>query len=155
MYLKDVTQEQLTEFFINDPELCYLGLDDDTLSHLYHNKEYLMSPVSFYQGVFKDDVLAAVMKFEKFSELAVNCHMYLSSKYRSKGFGKEFKEAVYKYVVETTTCTKALMMAPDPCNHVKRAAKSWGFIQEGKLTNCIIWRTKTVDLYIYALDIKR
>ena len=155
MKLQDITQDQLTEFFLNDPPLCYLGVDDDTLAALYHDKKYPISELSFFQGVWENDVLVAVMRFEKFSELAVSCHTFLGTPFQGKGIGQKVKEVVYEYLRDTTPFTKAITMAPAPCIHVMKTVEACGFVKEGVLTNCVTWRTKVVDLHIYALEIKR
>ena len=155
MYLGDVTEEQMTEFFINDPKLCYMGLCDDDLNELYLNKRYAPHHTSYYQGIYEDDKLVAVIKFEKFSPITVNVHLYIQSSLHGKGKTIEITDLVCDYLRDTSGIQKVLIMAPRPCVHSCKAAEARGFKLEGTLTNGCIWRKEIVDILIYALDTKR
>lgn len=146
---------KLTDFFINDPTLCYLGLSDEQLSYMYEHKEYNPDPMSYYLGCWEGKKLLAVIKSEKFTENAVNSHIYMSSKLHHKKMTTKIKDLYVQYLIDNTEMTKVLVMTPETCSHVIEPLNHWGFALEGVFTNAIVWRQKLVDLHIYATDLIR
>lgn len=155
MNIRDVAPEQMTAFFLSDPKLCYMGLCDEDLANLYYNKEYTPSDMAHYQGIYEEDSLIAVIKFEKFSIVAVNVHLYIKSSLHGKKKTIGITDLVCDYLRETTSMTKVLIMAPSSCEHSSKAALARGFVLEGTLTKACVWRQEVVDVLIYALEIKR
>lgn len=151
----DIDASIMTEFFINDPKLCYMGLCDDDLVTLHETKKYVPHPLSLYKGICEGDDLIAVIKFEKFSDTAVNIHLYISSKLHGKGKTIEITDLVCKYLKDTTDMKKVLIMTPRSCVHSCKAAEARGFILEGTITSGCLWRNKVEDVLIYALSIER
>ncbi len=45
-------------------------------------------------------------------------------------------------------------MVPSSCDQVHDFAPKWGWVQEGRITNCYKWREQVVDIVIYGLKLK-
>ena len=119
-----------------------------------------MSPNAIFKGIYEHDTcdtrkLVAIARFEKFSDLACNFHLYVHTWLQKQGVATRAKDLAYNYVRDTTNMTKVIVMPPAVCEHVIAAAISWGCEHEATLKNCMTWRNKPVDLHIYSLEIKR
>jgi len=153
--LKDINEAQATEFFLNDPKLCYMGLSDMDMYELYYDKIYTFSPISCYQGVYRDDELIGMLRYEYFSEVAVVVHIYISAAKQGKGLNPEINKAVHKHLSEHTQAMKLITTVPEPCVHVQKAIAKLGFTYEGRVTDSYVWRQKTVDLLYYGCKLER
>ncbi len=152
--IKDVTHDVAAKFFKNDPKLAYLGCADDVLVELYHSESYSPNELSQLKGIYYDNRLIMLFKYEPFSQVAYNCHFYLSSSLHGTGiFNEVVKELKAWMKKEHPQITKILVMSPSSCIHVPAVVGKYGFIKEGHLTNAMIWRQQLVDLLIYSLEI--
>ncbi len=156
MDIRDVTTNQMTEFFINDPALCYLGLPDHTLHILYHKKRYEPNANSLYKAIYKGDTMIALVCYEQFSSLSINIHFYVASELQRNGLALKIQNFLYKYIINKyPNLQKSITTIPSCCDHVIRSAERFGLKLEGRLTNCVVWRDKVVDLLFYACDLKQ
>lgn len=153
MELVPVTQEQLTEFFLSDPELCMQGLCDADLVALHQTKEYSRNTNSVYIGVKDNCDIIAILKYERFTELALNIHIYVHTWLQHKGTMVEIRNTILAYC-ENQPVEKLIIMAPEPCEHVIRAALRYGFVKEGQLSKVTKWRGLVVDLVLFGYHLR-
>lgn len=154
--IEDLTDGQITEFFINDPLLCYIGLPDNELAALYYTKKFVPDVQSIFKGIFNGkNELICIVRYEQYTTIAVAVHFYLSSKEQKKGIALEIQKFLYDYFIETTDMLKVITMVPSSCEHVIKCAETFGMKLEGRLTKSIVWREEIVDLLCYGLELKR
>lgn len=151
MKYKELTQEEISDFLMNDPNLAYMGLPDTDLIYMYEHKEYMPHPGSMYIGIEKDDELIGILKWEYFSDVSITVHPYISSKHQNKGLAKEMAIFVKEQLMKDTKVKKILAFIMEPCEPAIRAVKACGFRQEGFITKCTIWRNELVGIYIFGL----
>lgn len=152
--IKEITNKQAAEFFLNDPKLAYLGCADDVLVNLYYTQEFIPHEISQLKGIYNDNQLIMLFKYEPFSSVAYNCHFYLNSALHGTGQFNEIVLYLKQWMHENNPeVKKILVMTPSSCTHVPAVVSKYGFIKEGHLTNAIIWRQQLVDLLIYSLEL--
>ena len=150
--LKGVSKEEVKEFFKNDLNLCYLGLGDQYLAQLYYNDVYACDKDAHMDGVYVDNELAAIFKYDYFSKICLNIHFYLKSKYHNTGMLRKMAEFIYP-IAKSRGITKMVTMVPHTCPHVLEAMEGLGWNKEGTITKCQEWRQKIVDLIIYGKEL--
>ncbi len=155
MELRDIDEQQATEFFINDPALAYMGLSDNCMNELYYNKKYIFSPNSRYMGVFNEENMVGLFKYEAFSEVAIVGHMYVAYSFQKKGNNPAIWKTVHDYLVKNTEILKVITAVPEPCTHVQKAGEKIGFVLEGTIKKACVWRKEIVDLLFYSNDLNR
>lgn len=148
-----VSPEEVQSFFNNDPRLCYIGLSDAEIAEMYHTGSYQISPHSNYIAMKYNDDIISVMKFEWFTPIAINCHMYLHSQLQNQDYSLHVTSEFKKYLTEFCRASKALITCPSDCIHIQKYALKQGFVKEGHIKDATIWRTKLNDVLIYSLDI--
>lgn len=154
LLIKDVTHKEAAQFFLNDPKLAYLGCADDVLVELYHSQDYNPHELSRLKGIYYDNRLIMLFKYEPFSQVAYNCHFYLNSSMHGTGMFTEVVKFLKQYMRQQhPEVTKILVMSPSSCIHVPAVVTKYGFIKEGHLTNAIVWRQEICDLLIYSLEL--
>lgn len=156
MIVKDVAPQEMTDFFINDPALCYLGLPDLELHKLYETKQYHPRENSKYIGIYHKEKLISLVCIELFTELALTVHFYVPTILQKKGLALRIQKLLYTYFIETYPFIERIITpVPSACDHVQRCAERFGMKVEGTITKCMKWRNERVDLLMYALDLKR
>jgi hypothetical protein len=152
--IKNISEEEISKFFINDPQLVYLGLPDADLVSLFQEKKWYKSKLTNCVGVFDNNTLIFVFKYEFFTPVCLNGHFFMSSKYRHTGKFEEIV-ALLKDFVKTSypQITKCIVMTPALCTHVPPTCQKFGFIQEGHIKECITWREQLTDLLIFGLKL--
>lgn len=166
MIIQDVTQEQMTEFFINDPALCYLGLSDLDLQRLYETKQYHPRENTKYLGLYTKDLqvvgdlqievnkLISLVCIELFTEQALTVHFYIPTDLQKKGLALEIQQFLFQYFLTTYPDIKKIITpVPSSCIHVQKSAEKFGMVVEGKITNCMKWRGEMVDLLFYTIPL--
>ncbi len=154
--IRDVSSQQITDFFLKDPNICYLGLPDEDLVDLYENKEYIPKENSIYKGVYDvDDTLLCIVKYELFTLVSISLHFYISSTIHRTQQSIRIRDLLYKHFCEETTMDKVILMVPHTCVHVQKAATAFGMTLEGRLTNSVKWRNEMADILLYGLELKR
>jgi L-amino acid N-acyltransferase YncA len=153
MELIPVTKEQITAFFMADPELCMQGLCDADLVHMHKHKEYELHKNSVYIGVKENCDIIAILKYERFTELALNIHIYTHTWLQHKGTMVGIRKTILDYC-ETQPVNKLIIMAPEPCTQVIKAALRYGFKNEGQLTKVTMWRNQIVDLILFGYNLR-
>lgn len=153
-FVEDVTESELTNFFIEDPRLAYLALSDTDLTQLHEEKRLGKSYNSAYFKVTKKDEIVSIIKCEKFSELAACTHLYIKSKYHHTGLYPKVCDLLVNHILAVTDFKKIILTVPKPCEHVGRAAVKYGMRLGAELENIVIWRQKPVNLLYYTLDIR-
>lgn len=152
--LEEVTEQEATEYFLKDPELCYMALPDHDLVSLYNEKKWYKSPSSHLLGVKVDGELIFLMKYEFFTPVAINVHFYLKTKLRDTGIFKDIEKLIALWIYNQTTVRKVLAMTPITCPRIAHVCEKFGLKKEGHLTKTIKWRNEIVDLLIYGLDLE-
>lgn len=149
--IKELTNEQVGEFFINDPQLAYLGLSDEFLVGLYQDRVFDAGDLTTMKGVYSGDELVMIFKYEQFAQVTLNTHYYLKTSLQSTDMFSKIVDFLHRWVKETYPyITKILTMSPSTCIHVPPIVKKYGFVQEGCITNAIVWRKKIVDILIFG-----
>lgn len=165
---EDISQNEITEFFINDPALCYLGLADLDLHKLYETKQYALRENTKYLGLYNKDwqvvgdvkvevhKLLSVICLELFTEITLTAHFYVPTTLQNKGLALEIQKFLYQYFLDTyPEIVKVITPVPSACTHVQRSAERFGMKVEGCIKNCMKWRGELVDLLMYGIDLKR
>ena len=142
-------------FIKSDPNICFLGVHDAGLAALYAGGDYEIPPHSKLLGCFNENGdLVATSRYEMQSEIAINFHMYLATKYHHTGAARATQEAYRQYFMALNPAIRrAFLQVPAPCVQVINAALSFGCVQEGCLKNALTWREKATDLLIFGLDL--
>lgn len=154
MKFKQLNEQEISDFIINDPKLAYMGFSDTELTAMYQNKKYPLAPGSYYVGIEDDKELIAILKWEAFTEITLNIHLYIASKYHGKGVLKDVYKFLYSHFLKETNIKKLLIMSPDCCPHTCKAAVKMGFKLQAQLANTMMWRQQLVGINIYSLDIE-
>lgn len=151
-----LTQQQLDEFFFSDPKLVMLGLSDEEMHYMTTNKHYYMAPGSGYLGVNdpKSGQLIGVIKYEWFTNIAINFHMYIRSELHGTSDVTYVANEARNHFEADEWCRKVLLMVPSSCEHIMKFAPKHGFKKEGYITQCYFWRQQPVDLVIFGLNLK-
>ena len=151
--VKDISREDAEQFFLKDLELCKRALTDAELDNIMALSEYTPFDSSRFIGIIHDNILIGVIKYEEFTNITVNLHLYLLSFLHGKDVFKDIHQPVTEWFIKNTGYKKAVVLAPGCCSHVHGAAEIAGFKLEGKLEKAIEWRDKDEDIYVYALDL--
>lgn len=154
MLLIEISQQRITDFFLNDPKLALSGLSDEELNYMRQHECYPMAADSTYLGIFLEDQLVAIVKYEMFTTHSINFHMYIKTELQKTNQVEKIVKKVKEHFEALPNILKALIMVPRSCLHVIEFAKKWGWILEGTLSNCCLWRQKIDDIIIYGLMLK-
>lgn len=151
----DLSEQEISDFFINDPRLAYLGLSDKTLTYMYNYNIYEVNKNSKYAGIYDDNNhLVAIFKWELFTDVTITLHLYVSSVLHSTGILYKIKEEMYDFFSKSTSFKKVIVPVPSNCPHVIKACEKLGFIHESTLTDCTMWRQELIDLLFYTMKLK-
>lgn len=153
--IRNVTKQEIIDFFISDPRLCEMGLSDVEIVTLQETREYLIKPNSTYHGVYDGDRLLAVSKSEWFTNETLCFHLYVTRICSSEYRAKDIHNLIINTIKEFNKISKVICMVPSTCRHVSMAVISWGWELEGRIKNSITWRHKLVDVLIYSLDLNK
>lgn len=153
MNFKELTEEEISDFIINDPKLIYMGFNDNELIYMHENKKYKLVPFSYYIGIEKDEELVCVLKWESFTEHCVNIHPYIASRYHGKGVLTEIYHFLWEHFIDQTEIKKVIAMVPESCIHSAKACEKHGFKKEGYISKCHLWRKELVGIIIYGLNL--
>ena len=154
-HIKKATAEQVTDFFLSDPALCYLALPDEDLINLHEKKIYIPSKEEYLFGVWEKTKLVGIVRYSFFTSTSVNLHLYIHTEAHKTQLSKDIQQQVKNYIRDYTVASKIMLMVPKPCHHVQKPAKTFGFVLEGCLTDVLIWRKELVDVYIYSLNLQK
>lgn len=155
MQIKELTKQQISDFFTSDPNLMYLGLSDEEIVVVYMSGAYPVNDTSTYLGFYREDELIGMAKFERFTTEAVNLHIYIRTIHQHQNITMQIKKVLTKYLLENTSYIKALIMTPDlGCQQIHDKMEKLGFSKEGHITKCFKWRTEEVGIIIYGLDLR-
>lgn len=150
----DATPQEINDFFLYDKELCALGLPDDGLAELYYEGSYTPQPGPTFKGVLADEELICLVVFSEFTEVSLNCHFYIKTKYQNQGYALAVQKLLYSYFLEHyPNIKKIITSTPAPCKHVHRSCERFGMKLEGRITNSVYWRWELVDLLFYSIDL--
>jgi hypothetical protein len=153
MIIKEISREDLNEFFMNDPKLCYIGLSDNSMATLYHHGHVELPSLCVIYGIYREDELVCCVRSDPWSEIATCLHIYISTKLHGTDTSKEIQKLVAGHIKDNTVYTKIIICTPSPCLNVIGAANTFGLKLEGRITNCVIWRQKPADMLIFGLDL--
>jgi len=152
--LKAVTPEIVSQFFLSDPKLVCLGLPDDEMTTLFQTGQYPCEDTNI-AGVYENDRLIALHKFEYFTAHAINVHFYLNSELHGTDKLGQIFYFMKNHLEQNTNLMKVLFMVPSSCIHVQKAAEKFGLVKEGHITNVFVWRQEPCDIIIYGHDLER
>lgn len=152
--VNDLPQETISEFFLSDPTLAYQSLHDHKLIDLHEKREYTKHEIAHFLGVYCGEELVFILNYTYFSDIAINIHVYLKTKYQHTPMYLSIQKALRKYFLENTQVIKIIAMSPKPCKHVQKTCELYGFKLEGEIKNALTWRQEVVDLLIYGLMLR-
>lgn len=152
MKIKEVTQEQLTQFFLEDPALVCLALGDEEIYHLHTKQEYPVNTFSRYTGVIENNQIIAIVRTEWFTPNATTIHIYVASRFHDTAKVQEIMVAIRQELKNVPQLKKIIIMTPASCEHVSKYAMRYGFKEEGRITDCIMWRQQLDDIRIFVLE---
>lgn len=152
--ITNITPEKATEFFFSDPALVYLGLGDEEMYKLAKTRQYAFQDGCEYLGVYENDTLQCIIKYNWFTTHCINFHMYMRTNLHHSESLKNMARTIKAYFIENVPVTKVMLVVPSTCTHVHKFVAKFGFKQEGLLTNSYQWRQEMVDLHIYGLTLR-
>ncbi len=153
MILKEIDNVQVAEFFKQDPALAVLSMSDEALVEL-HEKGTYSNDNCKWQGLYLEDELFSIIRYELFTSTTLNTHLYVSTKLQRKGLALEVQKFLKDWCNKEYPFIKRIQtFVPDPCKHVRKSAEKYNMKYEGTLKKCILWRGKLVDLHIYGKHI--
>ena len=155
MIVISITPKDISDFFLSDPKLMLLGLPDEDIGLLYTTGTLPIHPASVYKGMYEEDELVAIVKWELFTSNSINMHIYIKSNRQHEGLLGSIESSLERWLIENTELTKVIFMVPEPCTHVHKAMVNYGYVKEGLITNSFQWRQSQVGLVLYGKDIKR
>lgn len=144
----------MTQFLLNDPELCAMSLCDDHLIAL-DNGYGFTAPVNTVLGVYDEGKLICCLLLSMFTDITYEWHIYLGTKHHGKGVSLDVKNTFISWLKENTQCKTLITSVPVVCKWVHKALLNNGARLVGVIPNGITWRQKHTDLNIYSEDIKR
>lgn len=153
MELRDITDDIVTSFFSDNPRACYKGLSNSALVYLYYSNKWVSNPEEKVIGVFNKEELSAVLVYSLINDIMVTLHIYLADRHLKSTKFREVVQAIKDYFKNKTSFKKVIVMAPESCTHVHRAAELFKMDKEGILKDSILWREKLENLIIYGLSI--
>jgi hypothetical protein len=152
--LRPITPEEVTDFFLSDPKLICLGMADDEMIILHETGQYPCENTNI-EGVYDNEELIALNKFEYFTRNTINMHFYLKSSLHGSGKLDEIFKFMKTHYEQNTDLIKVLFMVPSVCESVHWVAQKYGFKQEGYITKCFTWRKQLTDIVIYSQELNR
>lgn len=150
----EITEKEITEFYLSDPKLIYQALSDEEMVGLYETKKYTCLPNSNYIGIEHDGEFLALIHWEVFTQTAVVVHVRLKTKYQGTGIIKDIFLLAADYFTKLNKTT-VISFAPESCIHASKALLKLGFKEQCLLPNTITWRQKLQGLYMYSLELPR
>lgn len=152
MMIKQINNADIVkEFFLDDPKLAYLSLPDGALVDLANNK-YAVNSNERLIGLYLDNKLIAVGRYESFTDCAVTYHLYINSALHGTSVLDEINKIAHEYLKELNYKT-AIVFTPSSCVHVHKAAEKRGYVLVGNIPSSQIWRQQLVDTLIYSKDL--
>lgn len=152
--LKKISLDDVNKFFIADPKLCLMGLQDSDLVSLHKYQSIQEREGSVWYEIRFLKELLAVVRMEPHSLEAVTVHLYVATRHQGKKLLKYMATDVIEYLTHNTDYEKIIVPIPSPCKHVIRTMKPLGFKLEGCLSKALNWRNHKVDLLWYARNIR-
>lgn len=150
---QEISREEAARFLLADSVLCNRALPDHELDEIAVSGEYKPFDTSRFIGMYNDGIMISVTKWEYFTDVTVNIHVYISSLLHGKGVTKEIQGIFKQWFATRTNFAKAVILAPGTCPIVHKSVEIAGFKLEGLLTKAMQWRGELVDLHIYGLDL--
>lgn len=152
--IKEITNEEAYQFFISEPALTWLGFSDDFIVQLYEHHMFDPGPYSNIRGIYLDDILIMVFKYEFYSKVALNTHYYLSRLLHKRGVFEKVVACLNTWIKEQyPSIKKILVMSPSACEHIPAIVKKYGFIEEARIKDVVVWRKEICDNVIYSLEL--
>lgn len=152
--IREISKEEIVTFFTNDPKLAFKSLADEILDYMYHGKDIEFHRNSNVLGLFINDELIVIFKYQHFSNVAVNVHLYIATKARSKEFFNGVFQFLKAWVKEKHPhVCKAVVITPSTCKHVLKLLPKYGFKLEGTIEKAMKWRLEIVDIHILGMEL--
>ena len=148
--MKEITLQAASEFFLNDPELCLLGLHDSDLVALQETK--LLQDRSNSKWYKIGNNLATV-RMEPKSDTNIFVHVYISSEHRAKGLLRFIYVDIVNYLLNNTKYAIISVPVPKSCTHVLKAVEALNFDLKKVIPKSLTWRNKKVDLLHFEREI--
>jgi hypothetical protein len=153
--LRVLSDEQIQDFFLKDPNVSFLGLTDDNLQSMYSQGKYLSGSHSCMLGIYEGEDLCAIFKWELFTPETINIHLFVGTKWHKTGQMSKIFYFMKNHLETKTSFKKVIAMVPSVCEHVWKPLEHFNFVREAHLTKCLVWRNELVDMFIYSINLTR
>lgn len=96
----------------------------------------------------------AIIILDQVSPLTVCSHPHLKSEFWGTGESHKLEVELEKYLLSVTNYRKVIIMTPQCCREVLKAATREGYALEGILTASTLWRDQVENLIIMSKFLK-
>lgn len=132
-----------------DPKLFNASMTDEDINE-FQNGNWEPRADNTYLNY--DD--KAIIILDQVSPLTVCSHPHLRSEYWGTGESHKLEVELEKYLLSNTAYRKVIIMTPQCCREVLKAATREGYALEGILTAATLWRDKVENLIIMSKFLK-
>lgn len=154
--VRELSQNEIKDFFINDPTLCAMGLPDSDVLYIEQNNDYYFPEGSTGVGIFDNDELICVFRYDPYTPIAVNVHIYLKSSLQGKHLTYSYGGILVRYVLANLPhVSKIVIHCPKTCETTWKVIQHGGMKLEGVQKNAMVWRGQVTDLLIFGKEIKQ
>lgn len=153
MKFKEVTCDEITEFFLSDPKLICMGLSDEEMVNLFEGKKYECVLNSYYMKAVDDndfnEEIYAIVQWELFTQKSIVLHVRVKSKYQKTNIVDELHKIIIEFF-KNLNMTTLISFSPESCLHTRKCLKRFNFKEECMIPNSIVWRENLEGLYMYS-----
>jgi len=151
--LSPLSEEDVASFFLLDPKLALLALPDEDLHTLKVEGKFYLDSDAYAEGVYEDGEMVGVLRWNMFTDIVINMHLYLNSRHHGNGTFKDVHVSILDWAKESGRVKRIVVFSPSPCEHIHRAMLGVGFEQEGRIKESMMWRQQVVDMLIYGRNL--
>ncbi len=152
MIIRKIDLGVVTDFFTIDPRLCKMALPDPDLISVCLQGKYLAEENSHHLGLYSDENLIAVLRYETLTDETIKTHLYIHSWLHGNGLRQKLQDQIEQYFLDNTKVKLFTMDVPASCTQVHKSIKddpkwekSGTFIGE--------WRQKSEEFIVYNLEL--
>jgi hypothetical protein len=149
MQVIKTTNTDLLDRIFSDEKLCAIAFADGK------KPEYFKDTNNNYLVAFHNEVPIAALRFQEFTDITANCHIYVKSEYWHNKISYKLIPAFENWFLENTQYHKVVAMSPESSKHVHFTLAKNGFWLEGVLTGAICWQGKVEGLLVFSKFLKR
>jgi RimJ/RimL family protein N-acetyltransferase len=153
MYTIESTEDfELIKELMTDEKLFKASMPDEEFQ-LLEEGYWEPNPDYDYVVVYKDNSPLGLVRYSRISNITVDAHHQLLSKYWGQDEIKNIDNLFVHYLLEFTGYRKIMVRIPTDCTHTLKAAAKLGYQIEGVLTDAVIWRNRLNHIVIMSKSI--